>query len=686
MTFTRERLHELLPAFYRIRDAELARRAGFLDPTDQESGPVKALLRIIATQLEVLEEDLEQLYDDQFIETCAEWVVPYVGDLVGARGLFEFPDARFSQRALVANTVAARRRKGTAAALEEVARSATGWDTSITEFFQLLATTQYMKHVRGQSLATPDLRKGDLLETIGTPFDGVARTFEARRIASGRGKYNLPNVGLYVWRLAAYPRTAVPPFRLDSHRFCFDLLGRDRRLVTNPDVEAGIAHLATRLNVPEPISRRLLAKDLRADAQALYGRGRSITLIVGGEAVPANEVRVCALDDAGYGLWAQQPGDKYILDPELGRLMTPASRPDPELLVTYHYAFSAPMGGGEYGREDSFAADPATGEPIEPVKSVQGSTGLSVALAGMAHGGAAQIEDNLRYEETLSVAAEGGAAIEIRASDRRCPTVYPSGPIEIHGEEDTEVTLNGLWVVGGQLLVPATLPGGQSNRLRLLRLRHCTLVPEALPSPWLVVHAPGVRVEIEQSIIGAIEAVGGASVVVRDSIVDAGSPAAVAYAGPGDEPGAPLTIENTTVVGKVSTELMRLASNTIFYAELEPFDWWLGPVVAERLQQGCVRFSYLPPGSRVPRPYRCQPAKAADDLRVRPNFTSLRWGDPGYAQLSNRCAREIREGADDQSEMGAFHDVYQPQRLGNLRARIEEYLRFGLEAGVLFAS
>jgi hypothetical protein len=49
-------------------------------------------------------------------------------------------------------------------------------------------------------------------------------------------------------------------------------------------------------------------------------------------------------------------------------------------------------------------------------------------------------------------------------------------------------------------------------------------------------------------------------------------------------------------------------------------------------------------------------------------------------------AIEIREGADDQAEMGAFHDLFQPQRVSNLRTRIDEYLRFGLEAGILFAS
>ena len=36
--------------------------------------------------------------------------------------------------------------------------------------------------------------------------------------------------------------------------------------------------------------------------------------------------------------------------------------------------------------------------------------------------------------------------------------------------------------------------------------------------------------------------------------------------------------------------------------------------------------------------------------------------------------------------MGAGHYLYQPQRESNLRTRLDEYLRFGLEAGIFYAS
>ena len=109
-------------------------------------------------------------------------------------------------------------------------------------------------------------------------------------------------------------------------------------------------------------------------------------------------------------------------------------------------------------------------------------------------------------------------------------------------------------------------------------------------------------------------------------------------------------------------------------------------MTARRRQEGCARFSYLSPGSLSPRRFRCQPATGADAARVRPIFTSTRFGAPGYFQLSDRSAPEILRGADDESELGAFHDLFLPQREAHLRARLDEYLRFGLEAGVLHAT
>ncbi len=194
MSFDAEKLYRLLPAAYRIRDAE-------------QGEPLRALLSVVAGQAGVLEEDFAQLYDDQFIETCAAWVIPYIGDLVGYRALYGVTKQVGNPRAEVANTISYRRRKGTASMLEQLARDVTGWPARVVEFFQLLATTQYMNHLRPQNHYAPDLRNGHRLQYLNTPFDTVAHTLDVRRIARRRGRYNIPNIGLFLWRLRAYPVT-----------------------------------------------------------------------------------------------------------------------------------------------------------------------------------------------------------------------------------------------------------------------------------------------------------------------------------------------------------------------------------------------------------------------------------------------------------------------------------------------
>jgi len=148
-----------------------------------------------------------------------------------------------------------------------------------------------------------------------------------------------------------------------------------------------------------------------------------------------------------------------------------------------------------------------------------------------------------------------------------------------------------------------------------------------------------------------------------------------------------LSLARCTVVGEVLVHAVDLVTDSILTS----------PLTVARRQVGCVRYSYLAPGSRTPRRHHCQPdsavAAAEDDLsralaveRVRPSFTSLRYGNPGYCQLADPVPDEIWRGADDEAELGAFHDLYQPQRAANLRARLDEFTPAGSEAGIFFIS
>jgi len=259
MTHSAEDIYELLPPIYRIRDTE-------------QGEPLKALIAVLAEQAEVVEEDIARLYDNWFIETCEEWVVPYIGDLLGVRGLHSVSQPTFSLRARVANTLAYRRRKGTAAMLEQLAHDTTGWPAHAVEFFELLGTTQNYNHLRLFNLITPDLRRTDLLELLNTPFDQIAHTVDVRHIASSRGKHNIPNIGLFLWRLQDYPLTGVTACSVTSPsdgRFWFNPLGIDAPLFNSPQPEIEITHLAEEINVPAALRRRALYDELEARRQAL---------------------------------------------------------------------------------------------------------------------------------------------------------------------------------------------------------------------------------------------------------------------------------------------------------------------------------------------------------------------------------------------------------------------------------
>ncbi|MES1265929.1 MAG: hypothetical protein ABUU24_09820, partial [Variovorax sp.] len=172
MTLDGAALLQLLPAIYRLRDAD-------------QGGALARLLDVLAEQVQVLQEDLAQLYDDQFIETCADWVVPYIGDLIGYRQLNGVAATVSSPRAEVANTINLRRGKGTVTVLERLARDVTGWDAHVVEYFLGLAATQCVKHVRPGAGGTVDLRSQPLLERIGSPFDGAAHGVEVRGLGCG---------------------------------------------------------------------------------------------------------------------------------------------------------------------------------------------------------------------------------------------------------------------------------------------------------------------------------------------------------------------------------------------------------------------------------------------------------------------------------------------------------------------
>ncbi|MET8944457.1 hypothetical protein ABZX30_12935 [Streptomyces sp. NPDC004542] len=702
-------LAELLPRWHRLRDAE-------------EGEPLRALLAVIAEQLDRVRDGVAQGYEDLFVETAAPWVLPYLGDLVGYRtlpgyervlttGLHGGGRAALAEaiapRADVAATVAHRRRKGTLHLLEELSEQVAGWPARAVELSRHVAHTQPVRLYgataahRGTRGRLADLRDGSELALADGPFGSTARTVDVRRANSARrqGGWTPAGVALFVWRLRAYPLTSSPAYCVDRARnlYTFSILGNDTPLATRPVPEPSPAHIAAVDNVPGFVTRRLL-HDRLAD---YYGPGKSLVIRRDGEdkPVPPADIVVADLSD-----WRYRPKRGQVaVDPELGRIAFGSrSAPRQGVWVDYHYASGADLGGGEYQRPDREPRPEAAfyrvgpGQPYQRIMDAYRAWRHDRRADRTGPDGVVEITHSGAYQEQLDFDLDPGDRLELRAAEGTRPVVrlldwYSNRPDALNiravaddcaPHERPRIALDGLLVAGRGINV--TGPVGA------VVVRHSTLVPgwslepECEPrspdEPSIVLERTTACLQAEHSILGTIEVIGDEvsedplGIHLRDSVLDATGDDREALSAPDRRHAhAVLHLHRTTVIGEIRTHAVEIAENSVLTGRLH---------VARR-GVGCLRYSYVPPGSRTPRRYRCQPDL---DRGVRPLFSSERYGTPWYAQLANRCPEEIRRGADDGAEMGAFHDLYRPQREDGLRARLAEYTPAGTDAGIFFVT
>lgn len=694
-----EEIWGLLPAALRSED-------------EAAGGVLRALVEVMAEQAARLGADVDQLSDDWFVETCAEWVVPYLGELVGAGRLHPLPDAAaFSDRARVADTIRFRRRKGTAAALEELTRANTGWSTAAVEFFERLVITQHVNHPK-TAPATAAIRDAGPLELVGGPFEPVCRTVDVRAMGAGQGRPNIPNIGMYVWPLPSYRldrATAAPAADPPDGRWWIEPVGVGRQLtgptVTEPDID----HRADEANVPGPLRRRPLRDELAALASAAppapeelrWFREDDPSFVVWIQptaaddlrAVPLEHLRICDLTG-----WELPSGSLVRVDPVLGRVTVASGRPVHRLALSWWYAFSADVGAGPYPRRGDLGA---AGGPVdwqlgvsatEPPRAGEVVASLGEAVTAWhdwqaAHPGTAGrivLLDSHRYAETVAVRVGQGSRLTLLAAQWPRPPDRPRrqtdlDPVGVRpcllgglsvtgagaGDRPGELVVDGL-LVAGPVTVAAPSAGGPG--LGRLELRHCTVGPGAT---GLTVAAGNDRVEValHRCVSGSL-AVGDGPLTVTDTLVHGGIGAA----------DAEVELAGVTVLGATGARVLTATDCLLD-----------GVVTVARRQQGYVRFSYLRPGSVTPRRYRCQPdlavqARPGDPdvaTRVGPAFASTRYGDATYGRLAETAAAELRTGAESGAEMGAFRRALTPQRLNNLALALREYLPLGRVASPL---
>lgn len=269
-----------------------------------------------------------------------------------------------------------------------------------------------------------------------------------------------------------------------------------------------------------------------------------------------------------------------------------------------------------------------------------------------------QLEDSATYPEVLEWPSDAGLRAQskrleltVQAAEAERPVVeFSDWALPEDGTRYARLTLRGLCLSGGEMQVPADR----------VSLQLCTMA--RVDQPMTLLEGPvSTEVEIFRCVTAGLVLEGQGTLRVEDSVVDAGGQQALSA------PEGACVLSRVTVLGTTHARVLE-ASEVLFD----------GPARVEDRFHGYVRYSRVPEGTLalLPRPHR-----VVEDEGVR--FVSRDRDDPAHARLAKDADASVVRGAQDGSELGAFHHVRLAQRYEALELRLAEYTPAGLSSGVL---
>jgi hypothetical protein len=423
--------------------------------------------------------------------------------------------------------------------------------------------------------------------------------------------------------------------------------------------------------------------------------------------VELQQIASANLADWGASLGMLPLEKTLAIDPERGRFWFPTALTDPVWVPIYHYGLSGNIGAGTYDRRDTIVVN---GVIAIPGSNDSGPIAWTVPPAPAT--GVFQFADSKTYlpdGDLLDI-----NQLTIQASNFQRPYLKRIVPGEIEwvfrAERKTAVplgtpepesnrrdlTLEGLWIgikQKGAAPIPvspdepcpsisaALVLEGTFDRVII---RHCTLDPggerarivankcQSIPYVQILVRGTVEELIVESSIVGPIidehlpdSTVAIAHLTIQDSIVHSIDPQ--------NQPAIQMelgTVElrRVTVLGDVTVNRLDASEALI-----------QGLVRVTNNQQGCFRFSAADEHPQKRLPPQFESHFFAPGI---PNhfFVSRRFGNPGYSQLSDSAPQELVRGAENRSEIGAFSSLLNPIKLEDLKAKVSEFMPFGLIA------
>ena len=725
------KLWQMLPTIYRASDAA----------APGMPGPLQELVNRIGAQTATVRRSIDRLWENQSIETCDDWVVPYIGDLLATR-LVSCLDAR-AQRLDVAKTIYYRRRSGTLGVLEELAADIAGRDARAVEFLRRLGRTRHQfdppignafasvatawapstTYAPGQVARNgPDAYRC-VAGGISAASGGPAGTGD--NIADGSVTWSfLDPVGSLIPAVieglaGANSRTPAGGFADLRNAYgaanagtAFDEFAHtaDLRRGAQSAGWYNISHLGVfiwwlqsfPILAATPVSNGKTPPCFTFDpsgreTQLFAPSSRTAASFGEGWVSPDEWQLPVALRDVlwnsfpdqlyptafwvglgGGGAPAPLPRSAVRIQPERGLFSFVAAPPVGQIVTQYHFGFMSEIGAGGFPERLL--------EPMQfpaAVSPVSGGTGLDVALAGHTADATVEIRDSLTYKGPTASLTLPAATLVLRAEDLQRPMIRwagGGGTWTITGKGKSLV-LQGLWLQGADLVLAGSF---DSVSLRLVTLDPGSagsggaLIGTAIDGTKL---AP-VHLWVEASI---------GTLTVERSIT---GPIRTRHGGAVEQLTATDSIIQAIPTGAADDYALQTEIGTVSLSRttvlgraqvhrLDASECILDDVaIAEDTQHGCVRFTAYAQGSALHAPYRSVMVPPRGPL-----FFSRRFGTPNYARLRRladaaivapETGDTILGGAANGSEMGAFSGEEVTLKKRGLAIKFEEYAPLGV--------
>jgi hypothetical protein len=555
------RLWNLLPPIYRTMDA---------GPSPNAPGPLRELCNRIGAQAAVVRRSIDRMGENQSIETCDDWVIPYIGDLVATR-LVSCLDAA-AQRIDVAKTIYYRRRAGTVGVLEELTADIASRDARVVEFFRRLGRTRHqfdpplsyqieskltgpvgftgsklevMEGLFGAYSNTPaggfaDLRNAYAATNTGSAFDEYAYTADLRAGGQTLGHFNIHNLGVFIWWQQAFPITAATPVGNKAATcFTFDPTGREIPLFAYSqrigEAKSWGEHWVSpdewMLSVPiREILWKTLLPQPPAAANGLYSalfapQSLSVGLMAGGTGAPI-------------------PLSQLSIHPDRGLFSFTSEAPaaSASVAVSYNFGLLSEIGAG--GFDNGILSEislPST--TVRVSGGNQALPSLDSVLSGISQDVVIQINDSLTYAgPTTSLSVPNGTTVAICAESKQRPVFrwYPGGATwTITGNASSSVSptvlvLEGILLQGANIVLQGnfdsvylrmmTLDPGDSSPALLTAANTFASAIDGMPlSPTsLLIEGEVTNLYLERCIVGPIRTANGGVIqqmTATDSII-----------------------------------------------------------------------------------------------------------------------------------------------------------------------